>query len=73
MKDVIKEWESNPSELEEEKDKVIPPPKVSTIEEFYEMRKSKLNPVNHMLNKRRVYDKSAAFQFANRDKTINCK
>ena len=54
---LIKDWESD-SEPEEVKQEVetlpVPEPvKMTTLEQFYEQRKSKMNPVNIMLSTRK--------------------
>ena len=53
---ITKDWESESSIEEVKQEEVVPAPdtlKVNTLEQFYEQRKSKLNPVNIMLTQRK--------------------
>ena len=54
---ITKDWdsESEPEEIKPDSENVLAPEplKVNTIEQFYEQRKSKMNPVNIMLSQRK--------------------
>lgn len=58
-----KGWESSSSEEEvQESNTFLKPVEITTMEQFYEQRKSKLNPMNIMLNQKRSHSRRSNFR-----------
>lgn len=48
---MTKNWESDSDDSKDEPEVRLSPVKITTIEQFYNQRQSKMNPVNLMLSK----------------------
>lgn len=57
--EITKDWESESEESKHEEHQTLEPVKMTSIEEFYEQRRSRMHPVNLMLTHRRTTDKTA--------------